>query len=887
MTFKDYTVLSSFDTIKYEFRDGLSRSEYQDYFEGIDDPNEVVLVFRSDVDDYDSRLCVEEDVYEDYYDIPVIVQPKIPTENKNKFIKHGKNSICLNNMKSDGLYKKYKNDISKLTKMIDSSNEHVRQQQGAKRKIKAEKLRKKIVNDVRKINKNKNKTKFVDTIINAIDAEDTKDPESFAYYVLNRPHVNNPYDTIRYKNKIDNNVLDAILNNLFFDFCYPFTYGGTHYLLDLHRLKEAIVKDHYHYQYIVTKKFAWLAYHDWSYYAGDCPFVSKSETEVNIDFVNENKFEPLSSDIDYAYPQMFDNLRKCSNVVEGMTDRGPELINVVDELLERKSDLIGLCDSAVTVAPVLDDIAERRTDISEMIDSASSTMKKLDEFQSFVSSLFSEFSVKCEALSLISDVLACLFSSAIGALSHKDVKYFLGGIYSIIGLISKRAIGILSFATISSWMTETKSWMEEKMTNNEAEIEMEDVMQSMMSDSSGSYTDVAEYQTKEEVGHLLFQHAEVILSACGALGAFLVTTLAQANNVSDISIKTMLDGSFANLKWMSKKMSWKDHVNMLKDLTKIVLDSIVSLCTGKTYSELQIEKKYPKLGIVIEEMEDLLTSSEIKGTLRNDPKACNVFLNNIRILREWYFCMRENRDDVLALKVDNLIRRVSKYENYAISVISGYTTTRIEPASVNFWGLPGAGKSKLAPEFMRRVFDKLIVNMEFLEHEVARCEHCYIENLPNMPPKLKLIDTEKKCNYPHAYLSSGQLFFSKNLKEEFWPDYTGQLFCFVDEVFASPDTLNNPDPYFDFLNSAINSAPYPLLMAVAEEKGSSYFRSMFVVSTSNIEWPGNIQSRNVANIPALRRRINFNCEVQLNPAYATRVPVDGTMRDFVRHAAQD
>jgi hypothetical protein len=87
----------------------------------------------------------------------------------------------------------------------------------------------------------------------------------------------------------------------------------------------------------------------------------------------------------------------------------------------------------------------------------------------------------------------------------------------------------------------------------------------------------------------------------------------------------------------------------------------------------------------------------------------------------------------------------------------------------------------------------------------------------------------------------------------------------VDDIFQKRETAGDTDPESVKVIKMINTAPYLLPMAQASEKNSRYFRSPFVIATTNLPDFNLLQA--VVDPKAVERRFNIRLDVTVNSKY--------------------
>lgn len=158
--------------------------------------------------------------------------------------------------------------------------------------------------------------------------------------------------------------------------------------------------------------------------------------------------------------------------------------------------------------------------------------------------------------------------------------------------------------------------------------------------------------------------------------------------------------------------------------------------------------------------------------------------------------------------------------------------TRVEPVCLALYGPPGVGKSFICQQLCAYVTGRCI-------------------------PKEKLAEFLKE---PTAQI------FQKGVTK-FWNGYTGPFAFVLDDLLQALSTLGDKDSELLTLIRAINSWPFPLDFADLENKGKNYFRSRFVLCTTNVENLASASTNILACPGALLRRLHFKYQLGVAPEF--------------------
>jgi len=151
---------------------------------------------------------------------------------------------------------------------------------------------------------------------------------------------------------------------------------------------------------------------------------------------------------------------------------------------------------------------------------------------------------------------------------------------------------------------------------------------------------------------------------------------------------------------------------------------------------------------------------------------------------------------------------------------------RQEPVWVNFFGPPKQGKSTL---------------------------------IKGLGPLLYEVLSAGGFQVPTTF-SNNEVFF-RNATETFWSGYHGQWISIYDDLFQVKDIMCKTRSANELI-SACNTVLYPLDMADLSSKGTTFFESKLIFSTSNAEGRMD-QDLGILSPEAFYRRQNFSFEVKL------------------------
>jgi hypothetical protein len=108
--------------------------------------------------------------------------------------------------------------------------------------------------------------------------------------------------------------------------------------------------------------------------------------------------------------------------------------------------------------------------------------------------------------------------------------------------------------------------------------------------------------------------------------------------------------------------------------------------------------------------------------------------------------------------------------------------------------------------------------------------------------------------------------YYRNIEQEFWDGYTGQLIANYDDFGQKTDSLSDANLEFMELIRSANVADYPLHMAELVDKGRTFFLSEIVILSANQD---KYDIKSLTHPDAFERRIDFRLEVDIVAKWKT------------------
>ncbi len=161
---------------------------------------------------------------------------------------------------------------------------------------------------------------------------------------------------------------------------------------------------------------------------------------------------------------------------------------------------------------------------------------------------------------------------------------------------------------------------------------------------------------------------------------------------------------------------------------------------------------------------------------------------------------------------------------------------RVEPVGILIKGKPGHGKSML---------------LKYLHH--ALCAR----TLP--PEMIGEFDAD-----PDKFL------YERQMETEYWDRYDDYKWVTLfDDLGQIRDQVGNADGEWMNIIRSINPQPYILHMADMADKGKTYFRSQFVIATTNLQ---KLEPQSIISPEAVLRRFKFKIDLEPDDQYTKEVP---------------
>jgi hypothetical protein len=327
-----------------------------------------------------------------------------------------------------------------------------------------------------------------------------------------------------------------------------------------------------------------------------------------------------------------------------------------------------------------------------------------------------------------------------------------------------------------------------------------------------------------------------------------------------------------------RKMNYNNIIECFKGVFTIADDTLWMVLFGRTRADFTFEKTHGNLPEVMELYRTFLETTHPIEEVSTNTTSANLFAAmHLKMQKS-----KVSADRALSQQITDLLREGKHCYEKARITLNGSSDTRPTPACIMFHGTPNTGKTILTKHVGVDVANRALTDPELVKREARNCE-CTVEygDCASSAGATATLKRDPKCCVPHRTFISEDtpekdFMYVLNVDEKFWPGYYNQFICLSDEVFCMRDSEGKPDPTYDVINRAVNTAPWPLEMADCAEKGTAFFTSSLLLMTTNAKG-GFVEpvSRNPENVEALRRRIHLSVKVEVVKTHKASIEQDG------------
>ncbi|APG76712.1 hypothetical protein 1 [Beihai shrimp virus 1] len=305
-------------------------------------------------------------------------------------------------------------------------------------------------------------------------------------------------------------------------------------------------------------------------------------------------------------------------------------------------------------------------------------------------------------------------------------------------------------------------------------------------------------------------------------------------------ITFILSGNVPDFKVMSRWFSdfgrMSNGVKAMKDfyfwLTTQIEEIYYQHVCGKSLEEIKMIKQYPRL-------EQLIAGATFVSTLDLGPidRCANVADQIINLRNELVSLKHEamrSKDQRIAALIMDYLTSFSRQYLCAVNSPAKINKVREEPFALYVAAsASGVGKTVLCELLKGAIHQRYIA--------------------------------------PHG-IGMGDACFTRRAGNEYWEGYNcgegGHHIVYYDDFLQQADSSSTPNPEVMEVISMKNTAPYQLHMADISSKKDCYFRSRYLLFSSNLEKP-NPQS--IVKPEALRRRFDLGVKVAVRPECGKQV----------------
>jgi len=281
-----------------------------------------------------------------------------------------------------------------------------------------------------------------------------------------------------------------------------------------------------------------------------------------------------------------------------------------------------------------------------------------------------------------------------------------------------------------------------------------------------------------------------------------------------------------SLEWIFEHM--KDLINWL-----------IEMWTGEYRGRNKLEREILAFGENVDKYTTLVSSTVAEEVFSVETRTLDLQLAQEKKRLEFGIQRKKEMRNYFAVLFARKCEALLKHQ-IILKRKTHCAAKRPEPVWFNIFGLPKAGKSYSAEQI-------------FID--TARY-------LKNYAPDI----------FDHDFDFS-QLYVM-NQMDEYHDNYNCELFCFIDDMFASTDN-DKRRVFAASMLTLVSSAPFPLLAADPDKKGKMYFKSRAILSTTNVmgnDFSG--ENLGLADVRAFSSRITISAELKdgkyyLDPDYVS------------------
>ncbi|DAZ87485.1 TPA_asm: non-structural polyprotein [Pycnopodia helianthoides associated picornavirus 2] len=260
-----------------------------------------------------------------------------------------------------------------------------------------------------------------------------------------------------------------------------------------------------------------------------------------------------------------------------------------------------------------------------------------------------------------------------------------------------------------------------------------------------------------------------------------------------------------------------------------VSDLVSKTVYGKTRSEMDLENQYPHLEDIIAVLTYFHENGKTIELFGASREACHIFRCAYHQLLAYSEKAAASQHREILARLREVKMRVKDFEIVADTYLNSGAGARIPPVVIKLFGRPGVGKTEMMLQIQKALALKY---------------------------------------YNDAPLDS--LVYSRKVENEFWDGYRREhRIVMYDDAFQMVDSVSKPNPEYMEIIRVANSDSYQLHMSSVADKANTFFRADFVLISTNLSNP---QPKSINSIAAVKRRIDLDINVQVDPAFGKPAP---------------
>ncbi|DAZ87480.1 TPA_asm: non-structural polyprotein [Pycnopodia helianthoides associated picornavirus 1] len=298
----------------------------------------------------------------------------------------------------------------------------------------------------------------------------------------------------------------------------------------------------------------------------------------------------------------------------------------------------------------------------------------------------------------------------------------------------------------------------------------------------------------------------------------------------------MMSGSVPSFakssKWFADFGRMSQGVRSMRDFSMWIMDRVSEVyyesVLGMSPDQASVVREYPDLERAFSACQFIVNLPDAMVNRSED--VANQILTLWKILSDYKIKATKARDDKMCRLISEYQKLILHHQQVARTSPARICKVREEPISV-FVASEGAGtgKTMACDLFQKEIFRK------------------YME--------------PKGVKYENAV-------FTRKVANEYWdgylPEDNGEHITYFDDFLQLADTSSRPNPEILEVISTKNTAPFQLHMSSVDDKKDCYFKSKYLMFSSNTLVP---QPKSITSPDALHRRFDICVAVRVDSNY--------------------